>query len=93
MGNYFILIEYFDSVITIINIIKCKLANGFCCAVGKIVPKYYYVPSHFVEQERNAPGTQARVSSSEGKILVNRQTRDNLFLWGQSVYIISQLLG
>lgn len=61
--------------------------------VGPLVPRYYYVPKDYLEQEKNAPGTQIRLPSNEGKIKVNNESRDNVFLWGQSVYIISQLLG
>ena len=53
---------------------------------GAIMPKYYYVPSDLIEEERRKPGSQIRFASSEGE-------GDNVFLWGQSVYIISQLLG
>ncbi|KAI0220911.1 Phosphorylase b kinase regulatory subunit beta [Lamellibrachia satsuma] len=52
---------------------------------GPIVPKYYYLSSHTIDDERSAPGSQTRYPSSEGQ-------DGNLFLWGQSVYIISQLL-
>ncbi|KAK2190913.1 hypothetical protein NP493_65g06037 [Ridgeia piscesae] len=52
---------------------------------GPIVPKYYYVSMDCIEAERAKPGSQKRVASSEG-------TDGNIFLWGQSVYIISQLL-
>jgi len=55
-------------------------------AEGPIVPKYYYVSMDCIEAERAKPGSQKRVASSEG-------TDGNIFLWGQSVYIISQLLG
>jgi len=53
--------------------------------MGPIVPKYYFVPAEYIEAERANPGSQPRDSSSEGE-------NGNLFLWGQSVYIISQLL-
>ena len=49
------------------------------------MPRYYYVPAENVEAERLRPGSQIRVPSTEGE-------NDNLFLWGQAVYIISQLL-
>lgn len=50
------------------------------------MPKYYYVPNNLADEERKKPGSQIRYASSEGE-------GDNIFLWGQSVYIISQLLG
>ena len=53
---------------------------------GPLLPKYYYVPAENVAAERANPGSQVRVASSEGE-------HDNVFLWGQSVYVISQLLG
>ena len=53
---------------------------------GPIVPKYYYVPEANIEAERADPGSQLWFPSNEGE-------KGNLFLWGQSVYIISQLLG
>ena len=51
-----------------------------------VVPKYYYIDKNNVEAERANPGSQPRFASSEGE-------DGSLFLWGQSVYIISQLLG
>ena len=53
---------------------------------GPVVPKYYYVPRDHLQAERADPGSQRKVASGEG-------SGGNLFLWGQSVYIISQLLG
>jgi phosphorylase kinase alpha/beta subunit len=50
------------------------------------VPKYYYLPEESIGLERQSPGSQKKIASDEGN-------GDNLFLWGQSVYIISQLLG
>lgn len=50
-----------------------------------IIPKYFYVPREAVEFEKMEPGSQQRQPSGEGM-------EDNLFLWGQSLYIISSLL-
>ena len=50
-----------------------------------IVPMYFYVPKEMVEYEKQEPGSQLRHASPEG-------TANNIFLWGQSMYIISQLL-
>ncbi len=54
--------------------------------LGAVIPKYYYIPREYMEAERANPGSQKRVASSEGK-------DGNLFLWGQAVYVISQLMG
>lgn len=52
---------------------------------GLILPKMFYVPADLVENERKNPGSQLRVPSHE-------EDTGNLFLWGQSLLIISQLL-
>ena len=49
------------------------------------MPKYYYVPTGNVETERGEPGST--------NLEVSGEDDENIFLWGQSVYIISQLLG
>ena len=54
-------------------------------SAGPVIPKYYYVQKDDLERERANPGSQTRVSSSDND-------EDNIFLWGQSVYLISQLL-
>jgi len=53
---------------------------------GPVIPKYYYVAREDIEAERHSPGSQARIASDEGE-------NGNLFLWGQAVYMVSQLLG
>ena len=53
---------------------------------GPVVPKYYYVPAANIEAERRKPRSQKRLPSNDG-------SKDDLFLWGQAVLIISQLLG
>ncbi|OPJ74278.1 phosphorylase b kinase regulatory subunit beta isoform A [Patagioenas fasciata monilis] len=50
-----------------------------------VVPKYYYVPADFVDQEKKSPGSQKRFPSHSGR-------DGKLFLWGQAVYIIAKLL-
>ncbi|ROT72681.1 putative phosphorylase b kinase regulatory subunit beta isoform X1 [Penaeus vannamei] len=50
-----------------------------------VVPKYYFIHKNHVNAERRDPGSQPRQPSSEG-------TPRNLFLWGQSVWIIASLL-
>uniref|UniRef100_UPI00358E08F8 phosphorylase b kinase regulatory subunit beta-like n=1 Tax=Myxine glutinosa TaxID=7769 RepID=UPI00358E08F8 len=50
-----------------------------------VVPEYYRVPYDLVEGEKHSPGSQRRCAS----------TADNpgmLFLWGQALYVIAQLL-
>jgi len=54
--------------------------------VGPIIPKYFYVSRESVEAEKANPGSQDRLASNEDA------EQGNVFLWGQSVYIISQLL-
>ncbi|ODN04689.1 putative phosphorylase b kinase regulatory subunit beta [Orchesella cincta] len=55
-------------------------ANG-----DPIVPMYFFVPKDNIELERQEPGSQFRHVSPEG-------SASNLFLWGQSMYVIAQLL-
>ncbi|CAL4083790.1 unnamed protein product, partial [Meganyctiphanes norvegica] len=50
-----------------------------------IIPKYYFLPREHIEEERHHPGSQPRQSSMQG-------TAKNLFLWGQSLWLISSLL-
>ncbi|XP_045674622.1 phosphorylase b kinase regulatory subunit beta isoform X4 [Phyllostomus hastatus] len=50
-----------------------------------VVPKYYYVPADFVELEKRSPGSQKRFPSNCGR-------DGKLFLWGQALYVIAQLL-
>lgn len=50
-----------------------------------VIPKYFFVPKDFVEDEKMEPGSQLRQPSEEG-------ASENLFLWGQSLYIIASLL-
>lgn len=52
---------------------------------GMIVPKYYYVPKGAIEKERLDPDSEPRLSSTEGE-------GNNMFLWGQSMYILSCLM-
>lgn len=54
--------------------------------LGPILPKYYFLPEGAIAQERQTPGSQSRVASNDAD-------NGHMFLWGQSVYIISQLLG
>jgi len=54
--------------------------------VGPIIPKYYYVSRDSVEAEKANPGSQDRLPSDEDA------EKGHIFLYGQAVYIISQLL-
>jgi len=54
--------------------------------LGPIIPKYYYVSRDGVDAEKANPGSEDRLASNEDA------EQGNIFLWGQSVYIISQLL-
>lgn len=56
-----------------------------CLFPDPIVPMYFSVPKDCVELEKQDPGTQFRHISVEG-------SANNLFLWGQSMYVIAQLL-
>ncbi|CAH8460774.1 unnamed protein product [Schistosoma rodhaini] len=49
------------------------------------LPKFYFVPTEELEKERRCRGSAIRKSSF-------RLVGESRFLWGQSVYIISQLL-
>lgn len=57
---------------------------------GPLVPKYYFVPKDLVELEKKNPG-QPRIPTQHGVVLDDPK-RENIFLWGQSVYIIAELL-
>lgn len=50
-----------------------------------VIPKYFYVPQESVDYEKMEPGSQIRHPSDEGG-------SNNLFLWGQSLYITASLL-
>jgi phosphorylase kinase alpha/beta subunit len=45
---------------------------------------YYYVPKEGIEDEKAEPGTVKR--------LMGVESTSNVFLWGQAMYIIAQLL-
>ncbi|XP_042909770.1 probable phosphorylase b kinase regulatory subunit beta isoform X3 [Parasteatoda tepidariorum] len=50
-----------------------------------VIPKYFYVPTLCIEAERRDPCSQKRIPSDEGDA-------DNLYLHGQALYIMSELL-
>ena len=54
--------------------------------VGPIIPKYYFVPESGIEQEKKNPGSVERMPSDQGS------EEGNLFLWGQSVLLITYML-
>ena len=49
------------------------------------MPKYYYIERSNVDAERKQPHSQVRTPSPQGQ-------GNNLFMWGQSIYIIACLL-
>ncbi|XP_031572074.1 phosphorylase b kinase regulatory subunit beta-like [Actinia tenebrosa] len=61
-----------------------KLQDGLLISTesGDIIPKYYFVPKIYVDAERRKPHSQVRLPSDS----------DHLFLWGQSLLIIMELL-
>ena len=52
-----------------------------------VIPRYYYVPEVLMEAERLNPGSQDRLPNAE-----NTDGDGEIFLWGQALFIISQLL-
>ncbi|GIY61546.1 probable phosphorylase b kinase regulatory subunit beta [Caerostris darwini] len=50
-----------------------------------VVPKFFFVPTLGIDAERREPGSQKRIPSEEGDA-------DNLYLHGQALYIMSELL-
>ena len=53
--------------------------------IGELIPHYFYVPKIYLEAERKKPHSQIRLPSSEED--------GDIFLWGQSLLIIMNLLG
>ena len=51
-----------------------------------MIPQYYYIQREDIEAERANPGSAIKVASEAG-------TTNGTFMWGQSVYFISQLMG
>lgn len=50
---------------------------------GDLIPHYYYVPKIYLDAEKKEPHSQVRLPSDE---------HGDLFLWGQSLLLIMQLL-
>ncbi|XP_054160687.1 probable phosphorylase b kinase regulatory subunit beta isoform X2 [Oppia nitens] len=69
---------------------KDLLFNKLCridMATGDyLIPKYYYVPPEYVDAEKADPGSTPRLASQEGS------DSSCLYLMGQAVLIITQLL-
>lgn len=66
----------------------CKLATQRILRDSQgdpVVPMYFSVPKDCIQQECASPGSQKRIPSAEG-------SPESLFMWGQSMYIIAQLL-
>lgn len=58
----------------------------FFSCVGDLLPMFYFVPKEQIDIEKYPkPGGAEMYPSAEG-------STDGVFLWGQSVYFISQLL-
>lgn len=57
----------------------------YSSADGQLVPMCYYVPKEVLEFERCNPGSQEKVPSPEG-------STGGVFMWGQALYFIAQLL-
>ena len=51
-----------------------------------MLPMYYYVPKDAIKEEQMSKGSQYRFPSDEGSM------QANIFLWGQAMLIISDLL-
>ena len=51
-----------------------------------LLPMYYYVPKDAIKDEQLRKGSQFRYPSEEGSVVTN------IFLWGQAMMIISDLL-
>jgi len=54
-------------------------------STGKLLPMYYYVPKGLLDNEKESPGSQEKIASPEG-------TSAGVFMWGQSILFISNLL-
>ncbi|CDW56195.1 phosphorylase b kinase regulatory [Trichuris trichiura] len=79
--------EYYDAGETkLFDGVECQWPIFFIYLIidGIIVPQYYYLPKDDIYHERNRPGSQTFVPSS--------QKQPALFLWGQALYIIACLL-
>lgn len=63
-----------------------KVLAVFVTLAGLLLPQYFFIPADQIDRERSRPGSADRIPSDVGS------TR-GIFLWGQSVYFISQLLG
>ncbi|XP_076029946.1 putative phosphorylase b kinase regulatory subunit beta [Oratosquilla oratoria] len=50
-----------------------------------VVPQYYYIRKENIAEEKKYPGSQGWQASSEG-------SARNMFLWGQSIWLITALL-
>ncbi|GAB1599348.1 phosphorylase b kinase regulatory subunit beta-like [Argonauta hians] len=52
---------------------------------GYLIPKYYYVPMENIENEIKNPGSTEKIPSPEG-------SSDGVYLWGQSILLIAEML-
>src|SRR5690606_32656929 len=63
-----------------------KLVRRECYYGDYLLPKYFYTPLEYVEAERAEPGSTPKVPSQKGG------DHTCLYLMGQAVFIITQLL-
>uniref|UniRef100_A0A0B7AGG0 Phosphorylase b kinase regulatory subunit n=1 Tax=Arion vulgaris TaxID=1028688 RepID=A0A0B7AGG0_9EUPU len=52
---------------------------------GQLLPMFFYVPKQLIEKEKAVPGSQVKFPSVEGTVA-------GVFMWGQSIFFVSQLL-
>lgn len=64
---------------------RIVIVNEFAAFADYVLPEYFYVPRDAVSAEKESPGTQRRLP-------VPDRSSNTLFLWGQAIYILSQLL-
>ena len=55
-----------------------------CLCLGELIPHYFFVPKIYLEAERKDPHSQIRCPGNED---------GDIFLWGQSLMTIMNLLG
>jgi hypothetical protein len=70
---------------SIILYTQIEIAIQYMSYLDPIVPMYFYVPMDNIEEEKQEPGSQPRVMNPESSPC-------QVFLWGQAMYIIAQLL-
>ena len=66
-----------DTMMYMDKVEKCMRVTNY----GKTLPWYYYIAQEDIELERRNPGSATRLANEE------------LFLWGQSLYLIAMMIG